>query len=246
MAQKPVQSSKAQFRAIRGKPAKSAPPAPGGLAMDLPEARAPEDARRAHDFYPTLDAAPARALLSRDLGAMRAACADPAAPAMWEPAVGDGALTREFAAAGFSVVGSDLIDRGFPGLVQRSFYDFEAAPAPVIVTNPPFCEINARDGHGRWLRHTLEMPGWTYCALLLSWDWPAAVTNGLGPLLDAHPFTRAYLMRWKIDFTGAGSPPQRNAWFVWDRRDPRGAGNPPDFCFLNRSDDWRAPALAGL
>lgn len=23
------------------------------------------------------------------------------------------------------------------------------------------------------------------------------------------------LMRWKLDFTGEGSPPQRNAWFVW-------------------------------
>jgi len=24
-------------------------------------------------------------------------------------------------------------------------------------------------------------------------------------------------MRWKIDFTGQGSPPMLNAWFVWDK-----------------------------
>jgi len=29
-----------------------------------------------------------------------------------------------------------------------------------------------------WLRHTLDMPGWSYLALLLSWDWPAARANG--------------------------------------------------------------------
>lgn len=238
---KPVQSSKALFRAMKSKPDRGA-----GLPLDLPEARAPEDARRAHDFYPTGSIEAARALLARDGGDMRAACADLARPMMWEPAIGDGALAVEFKAAGFGVIGSDIVDRGFPGVVLKSFYDYTRAPAPVIVTNPPFCEINARDGHGRWLRHTLDMPGWTYCALLLSWDWPAAVANGLGALLDDHPFTRCYLMRWKLDFTGAGSPPQRNAWFVWDRRDPRGPKNPPDFCFLNRSDDWRQADLGGL
>ena len=32
-------------------------------------------------------------------------------------------------------------------------------------------------------------------------------------MLDANPFSYCYLMRWKLDFTGEGSPPQRNAWF---------------------------------
>jgi hypothetical protein len=61
------------------------------------------------------------------------------------------------------------------------------------------------------------MPGWDYLALLLSWDWPAARANGLGELLEANPFSYCYLMRWKLDFTGEGSPPQRNAWFIWRR-----------------------------
>lgn len=36
-------------------------------------------------------------------------------------------------------------------------------------------------------------------------------------MIEANPFSYCYLMRWKLDFTGEGSPPQRNAWFVWRR-----------------------------
>lgn len=142
-------------------------------------------------------------------------------------------LARPMCEAGLTVIGSDTVDRGWPMTEVRSFYDFERSEAPAIITNPPYSEINARDGHGRWLRHTLSLTGWEYCALLLSWDWPAARANGLGALLDAHPFSYCYLMRWKLDFTGEGSPPQRNAWFVWDRR---WTGSEPAFRWLDRAD----------
>lgn len=198
------------------------------LPIDLPLQAAPVDtARRAHDFYATGEPCAARALLAAD-GARIAALGG-----VFECAVGNGALAREFVAAGLPVVGADIVDRGWPDTIVQSYYDFEAAPARAIITNPPFCEINARDGHGRWLRHTLDLPGWDYCAFLLSWDWPAAVVNGLGAMLDASPFSYCYLMRWKIDFTGAGSPPQRNAWFVWDRAHV----GPPEFRWLNRVDN---------
>lgn len=108
--------------------------------------------------------------------------------------MGDGALAREIETAGIPCVGSDIVDRGWPEVELRSFYDFPDSLAPAIITNPPFCEINARDGHGRWLRHTLGMPTWRYCALLLSWAWPAARANGLGALLDTHPFSYCYLI----------------------------------------------------
>ncbi|MCU0909813.1 MAG: hypothetical protein MUE98_00270 [Rhodobacteraceae bacterium] len=229
-------SAKPLFRAISGP---ALPAQPVGLAgLDAPPAAAPrsadgDTARRALDFYPTAQPEAIRALFARD-GARIAECG-----AVWEPAVGDGALAREIVAMGLPCVGSDVVDRGWPGVEVRSYYEYAAAPARAIVTNPPFCEINARDGRGRWLRHTLNMPGWEYCALLLSWDWPAAVANGLGAMLDAEPFSWCYLLRWKLDFTGAGSPPQRNAWFVWDRRDPRGTDGllpAPDFRWMNRSD----------
>lgn len=226
-------SAKPLFRAISGK-ARRAPAAPG-MFPDLPEQEKSKAvaARRAEDYYPTGQPEAIRALFAYDGQRIRD-CWD-----VWEPACGDGALVREIRAMGVRCIASDLIDRGCPDSTVADFYEAKRSPARAIITNPPFCEINARDGKGRWLRHTLDLPGWDYLALLLSWDWPAARANGLGELLDRHPFSWCYLMRWKLDFTGEGSPPQRNAWFVWDKRDPRGPGEArqyPDFRWMDRID----------
>jgi len=221
-------SSAALFRATKRKPDRLTK----ALPMDLPAAPKPR-VRRADDFYPTGQPDAVRALLGAD-GALIRSCG-----AVWEPAVGAGDLAREIAAFGLPVIGYDIIDRGWPGTRITSFFDVHEAPARAIITNPPFNLISARDGHGRWLRHTLAIPGWSYCALLLSWDWPAARANGLGAILDQFPFSWCYLMRWKLDFTGEGSPPQRNAWFVWDRRDCRsrpgcGPHAEPSFRWLDK------------
>ena len=226
-----TQSAKSLFRAM--KPRNPVPEAQAVL-MDLPEARAPEEDRRKDDFYPTAQPEAMRALLATD-GARIAGLGG----VVWENSVGAGDLAREMQAAGLRVIGSDIVDRGWPGTFFLDFLQVPASPAPVIIANPPYSEINSRDGHGRWLRHTLALPEWRYCALLLSWDWPAARQNGLGELLDRFPFTRAYLLRWKLDFTGGGSPPQRNAWFVWDRDDMRatdGTRPHPEFRWLDRTD----------
>lgn len=219
-------SAKALFRAI--KPKAAVAEGQGALMANLPEASKPIDAARVeHDFYPTGQPEAIRALLARDGARIRQL------GAVWEPACGDGALVREIRGAGITCVATDLIDRGCPDSWQADFFACDVARAPVMITNPPFNLINARDGHGRWLRHSIGMHGWRYMALLLSWDWPAARQNGLGALLDAVPFSYCYLMRWKLDFTGAGSPPQRNAWFVWDRDDVRAE---PGFRWLDRED----------
>lgn len=234
MSRTPI-SAKPLFRAISGAKRRQAPQP---TLMDLPEHTRERDTRREHDFYPTGQPEAIRALMSAEWPRLAHM------GTVWEPAVGDGALAREIAATGLAVIGSDIVDRGWPLTDLRSFYDFKESPAPAIITNPPYSEINARDGHGRWLRHTLEMSGWEYCALLLSWDWPAARANGLGALLDRHPFSWCYLLRWKLDFTGAGSPPQRNAWFVWDRDDPRDTKvRHPDFRWLDRTQDMRQGSM---
>lgn len=222
-------SAKALFRATKAKPA-SLPLLP----MELPKKEAKTTfGRREKDFYPTGQPEAIRALLAKDGDRIREA------GTVWEPACGDGALVREIRAAGIPCCASDVIDRGCPDSWTADFYTCLRSRGRAIITNPPYSEINARDGHGRWLRHTLEMEGWTYLALLLSWDWPAARLNGLGALLDDNPFSYCYLMRWKLDFTGEGSPPQRNAWFVWDRLDPRANGgslSEPSFRWMDRED----------
>jgi len=228
-------STKALFRAIKAKPQSDG--RQGVLMAGLPVQMAPwaADDRRCEDFYPTAQPDAVRGLMRvqgariADLGGV-----------VWEPAVGDGHMAREIEAHGFTVRGGDIVQRGWEGVTcLGSFYETTCAAAPVIITNPPYSEISARDGHGRWLRHTLDMPGWTYLALLLNWEWCAAAKNGHAALLDRHPFTCSYVLRWKLDFTGEGSPPQRNAWFIWDRDDPRStAGNgphpEPSFRFMDK------------
>lgn len=230
-------SAKSLFRALRHKPAA----AETSLFDGLPDHRKPQAGRRDLDFYPTRQTDAIRALLAAEGPRIRSL-----GRRAWDCCVGAGDLATPMAEAGLDVVGSDLVHRGWDGTIIRDFYAWTASPAPVIITNPPYNQINARDGHGRWLRHTLDMPGWTWCAMLLSWDWPAAKQNGLGALMDARPFTRSYLCRWKIDFTGEGSPPQRNAWFVWDREDLRardGTRPHPDFCWLDKCDERQAAMI---
>lgn len=164
-----------------------------------------ETPRETHDFYPTPPEV-TRALLAVEGPRLRAY------GAVWEPAAGDGAMVRELAAFGLEVHASDLVDRG-AGAEIRDFYGFTLPPAAAMVTNPPYKEINARDGQGRWLAHAFDL-GLEYVALFLNWDWPAAA--GLAGLLARHPIARVYVARWKVDFTGKGAPPQRNAWFIWD------------------------------
>ncbi|NSY36846.1 hypothetical protein [Leisingera sp. ANG59] len=179
--------------------------------------------REEHDFYPT-PAEVTRAFLAYEGDRLRQL------GAVWEPACGDGAMMREFEAFGLPCIGTDLIDRGCAGAELRSFYDFDHTLAPAIVTNPPYCEINARDGRGRWLSHALAL-GAEYVAFFLNADWPYAA--GLAGLLAQHPISRVYGCRWKVDFTGKGAPPQRNAWFIWDSA---WTGQETAFRLMDRSD----------
>ncbi|WP_425087791.1 hypothetical protein [Stappia sp.] len=227
----PAPSAKPLFSAMKAK----RKPAQAEVLFAAETSVAPaKRERRQHDLYPTGEPEAIRSLLAADSARIRPG-------PVWEPAAGYGHMVREIEAAGLACVRSDLVDHGCPGVVVRSFYDWREAPARVVITNPPYCEINARDGHGRWLRHMLALSGWDYCALLLSWDWPAARANGLGALLDQHSFSYCYLMRWKLDFTGEGSPPQRNAWFIWDKT---WTGTEPAFRWMDK-EDGRQGSLFG-
>jgi len=138
---------------------------------------------------------------------------------VWETAVGAGHIAKVLAQLGLTVYGNDVVDRGWPGTELKSFFDCTKAKARVQFSNPPYCEISARDGHCRWLWHTFAL-GIDYTALLLNADWPAARINGMDRLLTEHPPSVEYLCCWKIDFRGLGAPPQRNSWFIWDKNRP--------------------------
>ena len=200
-------SAKPLFQAIKRKRAPSLTP---DLITDLKDQTAPKATRDPLDYDPTPGDA-TRAFLAVE-GARIREIGGP----VWEPAVGGGHMAVELQRDGFDVIGNDVVDRGWPGTDVRSFYDFNKAPADIVVTNPPYNEVSARDGHGRWLAH-VDALGVRYCAMLLNWDWIAARINGMDALHAHFPVSRAYVCCWKIDFRGGGSPPQRNAWLVWDR-----------------------------
>lgn len=203
-------SAKALFRAIKPKPKKE----PAQMFFGgLPEQRKPQEGRDPLDFDPTPPDATS-AFLRAEAGHMRKH-----GDVVWENAVGAGHMAKVFQAHGFQVVGSDLVDRGWPGVILQSFYDFAEPLAPINVSNPPYCEANARDGHGRWLFHSFAL-GLPYIALLLNADWCAARINGMDKIFEERPPSVEYLCCWKIDFRGGGSPPQRNSFFVWDNNRP--------------------------
>lgn len=137
----------------------------------------------------------------------------------WETAVGGGHIADVLNRAGFTVIGTDIVDRGYWRTEVKDFFAHDVPRALVEITNPPYNQINARDGAGRWFFHGQDL-GLRYRALLLNADWPAARINGMDRLFEEHPPSIEYLCTWKIDFRGGGNPPQRNSWFVWDTNRP--------------------------
>ena len=129
----------ALFQAMRPKSRKG--PA---LPIDLPKAPKPREDRDPLDFDPTPHE------VTQALLAVEGARIKELGSTIWEPAVGAGHIAVILKDFGFRVIGSDIVDRNWPGTVVRSFYDYSTAPADIVFTNPPYNEINARDGHGRW------------------------------------------------------------------------------------------------
>lgn len=196
-----VQSARGLFRATGA----TAKPQAVRL-LDGSYAKADAVPRAADDFTPT-PPEPTRALCHYERQHLARH------PLIWEAACGDGRMMRDLQSCGHATIGSDLRDRGC-GAVVRDFFAFDAPLAPAIVTNPPYDKVNFRDGRGAWIWHALDVLKVEYMALLLSWSWPGA--GGMGDLWQSHTPSIAYLMRWKIDFTGGGAPPMLNGWFVWD------------------------------
>jgi hypothetical protein len=97
--------------------------------------------RAAMDFYPTPPEA-TRALLS----------VEQFDDTIWEPACGNGAISRELTAAGHDVISTDVADYGY----GASGIDFlrECSPrAKHIVTNPPY----GRGLADQFVRHALAL-----------------------------------------------------------------------------------------
>jgi hypothetical protein len=132
----------------------------------------------------------------------------------WECACGDGAITKELEAKGYSVKSSDLFDYGFgaPGI------DFLTSPlvtnCDFILTNPPYGDLAEK-----FVRHALELtkPVKGKVAMLLRNEWDTSKSRM--DLFEKHKAYRLKIStttrpRWIEDSTG--SPRHSYAWYVWD------------------------------
>ncbi len=197
----------------------TSPSVAGGKAFSRAQTDDPVN-RETHDFYPTWPAA-TRALLE----------VEKFDGAIWEPACGDGAISDLLTAAGYTVVSTDLIDRGY-GEGELDFLMQWQPRAPNIFTNPPF-----RDALQFIDRALMLTTGKVVMFLRL------AFLEGVerGKWFPSTPLARVYIMsrrvpmgRGKLAGEGEGHGVIAFAWFVWEH----GHQGPPALFFL----DWKTSA----
>lgn len=134
---------------------------------------------------------------------------------VWEPACGDGAISRPFEAAGYEVVSTDLVDRGY-GQHGVDFLMEWRPRAPNIVTNPPFKLAVP------FVRKSLQLTTGKVAMLL-----KIAFLEGQerGQLFRESPLARVLVFSQRLAFVPGGTIGARKldgggmmafAWFVFD------------------------------
>ena len=154
--------------------------------------------RNPYDYYPT----PAVVLYS-----LLAVERDHLPETIWEPACGDGAISKVLEEEGFKVHSTDLIERGY-GEGNRDFLAILRAPYKAIITNPPF------NLAGDFIKHSLGVLKVEYLALLLKGAFWHVARNK--PIFDAYPPAVVYPMTFRPSFVaGKNSSPMEFQWTVW-------------------------------
>ena len=176
--------------------------------------------REANDFYPTPPES-TEALLRVEEFPRKCP------PDVWEPACGDGAISKVFEAHGYKVHSTDLVDRGY-GTPRRDFLMENSLAAPSVVTNPPFKLAD------EFVLHALNM-GAVKVAILARLAWLEGTARHAS-LWSMRPPARVWVFSkrqtlWRGDDIEAKSSGGAIAfaWFVWEGR--------PAFTTLS----WLAP-----
>jgi hypothetical protein len=156
----------------------------------------PADGRVENDHYPT-PIEPTIAILGVEKfdGVMHEFCC------------GDGTMSKLIEKAGYKVVSSDLINRGYGH--QRDFFSIKKKVGHNLFTNPPWNIAASMIEHGLEVLQPRKM------ALLLKSTFFHA--KGRSALFEKHPPAIIYPLTWRVDFNGKGKPVIECSWFVWHR-----------------------------
>jgi hypothetical protein len=148
------------------------------------------------DFYPTPDVATI-ALLEREKFSGE----------IWEPACGDGAMSKVIESYGYPVRSTDLFDRGYgePGVDFLRCTDRCAN----IITNPPFKFANQ-------FIHKALVKADKKIALLLRLNYLESKTRKkFFTDRKFFPFKKVLVFSERVPFNGPGNM-MAFAWFIWD------------------------------
>lgn len=156
------------------------------------------------DYYPTPDGA-TNALINHPDCLFRS-------NQVWEPACGDGAISKILTARGYHVKSSDLYDRGYGDPGVDFLFNWDPWEG-VIMTNPPF---NLAE---QFLEHALIL-GSRQVFLLLKLQFLEGARRSLQ--LESSPLARVYVFRKRLTMTRngekqTGSGMMAFAWFEWVR-----------------------------
>jgi hypothetical protein len=158
---------------------------------------------RGDDFYPTPpEAVEALLAVERFTGQV------------WEPACGDGAISKVLSTHGYSVISSDLVDRGF-GQGRIDFLLEQKALAPNVVTNPPYKLAE------EFAEHAVRLASGKV-AFLLRLSWLEGQRRS--DLFARMPFARLWVFSRRLprmhrgDYCGPkATSTMPFCWIVWDR-----------------------------
>ena len=162
--------------------------------------------REQHDYYAT-DPAAVKALLEKENFAHR----------IWEPACGEGHISKVLESAGYDVKSTDLIYRGFGSPIPQDFLHDEIANfAGDIITNPPYRYAT------EFVEKALGIIGDGHIvAMLLKLTFLEGKKRK--QLFAKYPPKKVYVFSERVvcalngDFKNVGSSAVCYAWFVWGK-----------------------------
>ena len=130
---------------------------------------------------------------------------------VWEPACGDGSMSKVLESAGYKVISTDLEPRGYGS--QGDFFFYGSLLAPNIVTNPPFRLAQ------EFADRALAL-GCDKLALLCKLVFLEGKERGAW--FPTTPLKHVYVFSERLTMPRNGEPQTGGgmiafAWFVWER-----------------------------
>lgn len=167
----------------------------------------PSDEREKDDFYPTPPEGTEALLQHEKFNG-----------SIWEPACGDGAISRVLERHGYDVFSSDLVDRGY----GESGWDFlmeYQRQAPNIITNPPF-------KHAQEFAEKALILTTGKVAMLCRLAWLEGIARK--EMFERTPLKTVYVFSKRLHMAKGGEEVKSGmiafAWYVWEHGyegDPR-------------------------